>query len=417
VIAALDGEPDLARVIEAGRLAPSTYNTQPWRFLWLRSPELVERLGGDADGERWLLLVEDETRRIPVADPAAAETALSLGACLANMLLAGRCAGWQPTVVPVEEASAALAERGVFGGRERAAALVRWRVGGGNGAGPPSGHGSRLRIYLDGERGEPPEAAGGLHARLGGAESASLIAARRSERSPYTGRPVDAEVLGRAWAAAAELLGFVPDQDIALYVTTAPGSLARARDILYRTTHRSLRKLDLAREAASWFRHSRASANRTGDGEPLDAAGFGGAELWLARRALNEVWGPRLMRLGGARRIARRNSAGVTTSALLMLWACRAGGVSPWQADEPAACFLAAGCAVEGAWLSLSADGVGVQFMTPCLLFEESRRELAELFELEPGDVPLTLQRAGYPEAKSDELPIRRPIQELVRVV
>jgi nitroreductase len=413
VISELEGEPGLVRVLEAGRLAPSTYNTQPWGFLWLRSPEVVETLGGDPARERWLLLVEDETRRIPVADPAAAETALSLGTCLGNMLLAGRSAGWKPTLVPLDEAGGALASWVRLGVRERPAALLRWDTAGGDGA-PQR---SLLRLYMDGERAEPPDAAGGLHARLGGAEPASLIAGRRSERGPYDGQALDAGALARAWSAAAELLGFLPDHEVALHATTAPERLAHARDILYRTTHRSLRRLELAREAASWFRHSRESAMRTGDGEPLDAAGLGGAELWLARRVLNERWGPRLMRLGGARRIAGRNAAGVTTSALLMLWACRAGGESPWRAGEASPAFLAAGCAVEGAWLSLSADGVGVQFMTPCLLFEESRRELAGLFELEPDEVPLTLQRVGYPQAKSEELPIRRPLQELVGVV
>jgi nitroreductase len=412
VIPELAAEPELARILEAGRLAPSTYNTQPWSFMWLRSEELVRGLGGNPSSERWLLIVEDETRRIPVADPAAAETALSLGTCLANQLLAGRAAGWRPTVVPAEEADGLLSGSVQLDAGARPAALVRWATGGPSIERRSATDAGRLRVVVDGEPMAPPGAEGLLDH---GHDMPSVIASRRSERSPYTGKPIEAEVTARAWSAAADLLGFLPDRQVALYVTSAPERLARAKDILFRTTHKSLKRLELAREAASWFRHSRASASRTGDGEPLDAAGIQGLELWLARRALNGTWGPHLLRLGGARRIASRNSGGVTSSALLMLWACRVEGDSPWRSGGTGA-FMAAGCAVEGAWLSLAADGVGVQFMTPCLLFEESRRELAELFGLEADEVPLTLQRAGYPADRSGELPIRRSLAQLVGV-
>jgi hypothetical protein len=56
-------------------------------------------------------------------------------------------------------------------------------------------------------------------------------------------------------------------------------------------------------------------------------------------------------------------------------------------------CFVPTGCAIEACWLTLTAAGAGTQVLTPCVIFPESRRELAEILKLPPGYEPLSLQR------------------------
>src|SRR5690349_21784058 len=70
---------DLARaVIGAGVLAPSHWNTQPWRM--------------ETDGEQ-IRLVADGTRALPVCDPDQRSMMLALGASLENMVIALRAWG------------------------------------------------------------------------------------------------------------------------------------------------------------------------------------------------------------------------------------------------------------------------------------------------------------------------------------
>ena len=64
-------------------LAPSTHNTQPWRF-------------SVAPGR--VLLYRDRSRWLEVADPAQRELHLSVGCALENLLVAARAFGYQPAV-------------------------------------------------------------------------------------------------------------------------------------------------------------------------------------------------------------------------------------------------------------------------------------------------------------------------------
>ena len=43
-------EEDMRMILEAGRLAPSGENAQPWRFIVVRDPDTRERLGAVARG-------------------------------------------------------------------------------------------------------------------------------------------------------------------------------------------------------------------------------------------------------------------------------------------------------------------------------------------------------------------------------
>ena len=75
---------DVARaVLGAAVLAPSTWNTQPWRM--------------EAQGAAIRLMV-DARRALPVIDPDQRAMMISLGAALENMLIALRAYGLQPTV-------------------------------------------------------------------------------------------------------------------------------------------------------------------------------------------------------------------------------------------------------------------------------------------------------------------------------
>jgi hypothetical protein len=75
---------DVARgVLGAAVLAPSTWNTQPWRM--------------EAQGNTIRLLM-DAHRALPVTDPDQRAMLISLGAALENMLIALRAYGLQPTV-------------------------------------------------------------------------------------------------------------------------------------------------------------------------------------------------------------------------------------------------------------------------------------------------------------------------------
>ena len=84
-------------LIGAAVLAPSTWNTQPWRF--------------EVDGDR-IRVVADTRRALPVIDPGQKGLLISLGAALENLLVAARAYGLRPTVsyFPYGQGSPTVAE-------------------------------------------------------------------------------------------------------------------------------------------------------------------------------------------------------------------------------------------------------------------------------------------------------------------
>ncbi len=84
-------EARLRFVCRFGLLAPSVHNTQPWQF----------RLAGQQ-----LQVQLAPQRRLGAGDPTGREAWLSLGACIENLLLAGRHYGLHGTVRPSEPGAA-----------------------------------------------------------------------------------------------------------------------------------------------------------------------------------------------------------------------------------------------------------------------------------------------------------------------
>jgi nitroreductase len=101
------GNVELARaLIGAGVLAPSHWNSQPWRF--------------EVDTNT-IRLVADPKRSLPVGDPDQRAMMVSLGAALENLLVASRAYGLQPTVqyFPNDGAGGVVARVDWTGGEAR----------------------------------------------------------------------------------------------------------------------------------------------------------------------------------------------------------------------------------------------------------------------------------------------------------
>jgi hypothetical protein len=93
-------EQQLRLLIRYASLAPSTRNSQPWRFTVDRN---VVGLWADRD------------RHLPAADPAGRELYLSLGCALENLVVAGECAGyWHEVAYFPDRTTPDLASRIAF---------------------------------------------------------------------------------------------------------------------------------------------------------------------------------------------------------------------------------------------------------------------------------------------------------------
>jgi hypothetical protein len=79
---------DFPALVETANLAPSVHNTQPTRW----------RLGGDGS----VFVLEDTTRRLPVADPSGRDASVSHGAAIEGFSLACGAAGNAVTVEPLD---------------------------------------------------------------------------------------------------------------------------------------------------------------------------------------------------------------------------------------------------------------------------------------------------------------------------
>jgi nitroreductase len=136
----------VAELVAAATLAPSMHNTQPWRFRF------------DPAGET-ISLYADPARMLPVADPDGRSLHISCGAALFNLRLAVAVAGRQPVVRLIPDPGQPLL-------------LATLRV-----AGP--GHVQQQELELR-----------------------TAIASRRTNRSPFSSRPIPPGVLAELAEAA-----------------------------------------------------------------------------------------------------------------------------------------------------------------------------------------------------------------------
>jgi nitroreductase len=172
----------IAGMLDAAVLAPSMHNTQPWRFRVLPEAEAIE-------------LLTDQARELRYSDPGGRATHIACGAALFNMRLAASVAGRQPVVMLLPDP-----------GQPLLLATIRL-------AGPC----------------RAPQAERDLHA---------AIAARHTNRRPFSRRPVPPGVLAEL-TDAARLEGAIlhmpgHDETLRLLALTQEAERAQTADPAYR---------------------------------------------------------------------------------------------------------------------------------------------------------------------------------------
>jgi len=85
---------DLKKILEAGRLAPSGGNRQPWSFIVVRKPEAKKKLAAVANLQRFI--AEADTVLIALGDPAVSKSLYKQDPMIAieHMVLASTALGY-----------------------------------------------------------------------------------------------------------------------------------------------------------------------------------------------------------------------------------------------------------------------------------------------------------------------------------
>jgi hypothetical protein len=307
-------------------LAPSGHNGQPWLF----------RLEGGL-----LEVRADRARALPTIDPEDRELLISCAATVHLVRVALRHFGCEPEVAILPDA----------GDRDLLATFrIRDRLG------PPT----RPDPLFD------------------------AIVRRHSNRRPFAGRAIPAELLDRLRAAADEEGAWVR-------IVDERDRMERIGDLIAEGDLVKWREPDFRRELAE-----RIIPNRGGrrDGMPGYAFGVPGP---LARLAPAVI---RRFDLGGLRARADRTLAR----------ACPALAVIGTDADEPRA-WMAAGQAMSNVLLRATADGLASSFLSQPVEVAELRPKLADL--LDHRGFPQLLVRLGYGRPVTRPAP-RRPVEEVL---
>jgi nitroreductase len=258
-------------LIGAALLAPSFWNTQPWRF----------EVDGDA-----IRVVLDPQRTMPVCDPDQRFALLSLGAALENMLVAARAWGQAPLVkyAPWGEPSQG-ARRGPF-----LAASLTWS--------PADARHDRLLF--------------------------GALAERRTNGRRYDGRGITLQSRSRLLAQVLDdvRLHWIEERDVRRQVASlaAEATLERWRD----------RRAQA--ERFGWLRLSEGDARRRGDGVSVERLGVGGPARWFASHYFGPR--SRFLRLG-AESLAKETAEDVRSAgALALLTTARRGETSVITAGQ-----------------------------------------------------------------------------------
>jgi hypothetical protein len=210
-------------LVGAAILAPSYYNTQPWRF--------------EVDaGELRILL--DPARTLPLDEPEQRFAQMSLGAALENLLVAARAWGQQPSVRYLPWGTTPRA------GSSLVAATVSWRPG------------DRPRDRL-------------LY---------SALTERRSNSRSFDGRAITIPSRGQLSAQVGE--------EVRVHWLEERADLHAVADVVYDATETVLADRRAQADRARWLRGSEGDARERGDGVTAERMGLRGPARWLAGRSL-----------------------------------------------------------------------------------------------------------------------------------
>ena len=210
-------------LIGAAILAPSYWNSQPWRF--------------EVDASEMRLTL-DPSRTMPACDPDQRLAQMSLGAALENLLIAARAWGQQPNVQYVPWG---LTPRP---GEPLVAARITWQ--------PTEQHRDRA-LFL-------------------------ALPLRRSNPHHFDGRAITMQ-------DRAQLLAQVPEE-LNLHWLDDRSEIRRVASLVHDATLARDHDAAAQGERVHWLRMSDAEARRTGDGLTPDRLSLTGPLGWLAARAL-----------------------------------------------------------------------------------------------------------------------------------
>ncbi len=197
------------RILLAATMAPSSHNTQPWRF---------------RVGSQQIEIIADTDRTMGKADPRLRELHLSLGCALENAVIAAAAAG---TPVAVEQVPGST--------------------------GSPDTHVATLRFSAE---------ADGADAN---ADLAPAIPKRRTNRGPFDEeRPVAADTLATLGALASDAVRVV-------WLTDADAR-ARFTDLSVKATEAHIADTEVQRDSHRWYRMSRSDAEKYRDGITVSGA-------------------------------------------------------------------------------------------------------------------------------------------------
>jgi len=251
----------LRELVRLATLAPSSHNTQCWRF----------RLDASAaTGEDEIAILPDLSRRCPVADPDDHHLHVSLGCAAENIVQAAAAMG--------RRASVATTTSGDDGRGEVAIRIPR---------SPPL---------------SPDQPAADDADDADDAALAAAIPERQCTRSEYDGSSLTPEELRRLEAVA-------PPGSARLVLLTARSDMERVLEFVASGNRTQLHDPAFVRELESWIRFNESEAEAAGDGLSSRASGNPSLPRWLGRIAFRVSLSARRMNDQYARQI--RSSAAV----------------------------------------------------------------------------------------------------------